>query len=169
MTNLLKTSLTHDKVVKLPVINFDAYNSDKSIVNKFMTYFGKVRKLNSQEYTHEEAMLFKENFRMFDLEILTYCEFIERFGEDETNHLIEGLTHVIRTSVKNKDKLPSTAKLREILKKVSYIKLPNKKGGYDVFSILEDSHFDIKVDKHTLTYFKRGKKGKNTGNMGISN
>ena len=39
MTNLLKTSLTHDKVVKLPVINFAAYNSDKSIVNKFMTYF----------------------------------------------------------------------------------------------------------------------------------
>lgn len=161
MTNLLKTSLTHNKVVKLPVINFDAYNSDKSIVNKFMTYFGKVRKLNSQEYTHEEVMLFKENFRKFDLEILTYDELIEQFGEDKTNHLVEGITYVIRKSAKNKDKLPSTEKLREILKKVSYIKLPNKKGGYDVFSILEDSHFDIKVDKHTLTYFKRGAERKN--------
>ena len=161
MTNLLKTSLTNEQVVKLPVISFDAYNSDKSIVNKFMTYFGKVRKLNRQEYTHEEVILFKESFKQFDLEILTYGELFEQFGEDETIHLIEGLTHVIRTSVKKKDKLPSTSKLREILKKISYIKLLNKNGGYDIFSILEDSQFDIKVDKNTLTYFKRGNRGKN--------
>ncbi|HFI0144876.1 TPA: hypothetical protein ACGOR8_001953 [Streptococcus suis] len=161
MTNLLKKSLTQDVVVKLPAVNFDVASS-KAVVSKFLTYFGKVRNANHQEYKHNEVLRLSSNFKIDGMKAITYTELTDELGTADTMLIIDGIGHVIRKAVKRKTKLPSQDKLNEIFRSVSYLKLTNNKGGQVIFAVLDDAHFDIKVDEQTQSYFKRGGRSKNT-------